>query len=575
MTLTAADILARALRAKAVSATPEFLRVLNLPRKAGAVDVRAVTEWAKASPGAHTLFPIQAEALTEVVKERGLFGPIAVGNGKTLITALAPMALDAKRPLLVTRASLVEKTQREFTAYARLWRIHPGIQIRSYESLGRVNGANTLDLIQPDCLLFDECHRLKNGKAAVTRRVARYLKERPETVVVALSGTIATRGIRDFAHVLVWCLDSRAPVPIPRGEAEEWSDALDDYVTPGARREVGALAYLASPPATTLDETRAAFFQRMATSPGVVASTPGSLGCSLEIHEHRLDHGPEVQAAFNRLRTLGEALDGWAFAEAVEIWAHARQLALGFGYYADPRPSDQWLDARRLWAGHVRKILEHSRTLDTEKQVRDAVIKGTLPGLEAWQGWAKAFAEFRLKQKVRWLSDKALVYCADWAHTHKGIVWTEHRAFAEALSKLAEIPYYGQQGEDTNGLSIENAVAGPCVASIGANSTGRNLQDRWSKCLVASPPTNGQAWQQMLARVHRHGQPKDEVTFDVLISCAEHVYAMKRAREGAHMQSTLIGDPHKLLIADYTPAHVTLGESAAFTPTNGKPDESE
>lgn len=571
--LTAADILGRALKAKAVQATPELARVIGLPRKGAVPNLSAVTDWAKARPGNHALMQVQAEALKELAEQRGLFGPIAVGRGKTLITALAPTVLQSRRPLLVTRASLVDKTRREFAEYAKLWKVHPGIQIRSYEMLGRTNGANTLDLLAPDCLMFDECHRLKNGDAAVTRRVSRYMRAHPETVVVALSGTIAKTGIRDFAHILVWCLDSRAPVPIPRGEVEEWADALDDYVTPGARRDVGALRLLSSPPATDLPSTRRAFFDRLASSPGVVASQPDELGCSLSVTEHVLHHGPTVQAAFNELRTVGKALDGWAFSEAVEIWAHARQLAMGFGYYADPRPAEPWLETRGAWAKYVRTVLSHSRTLDSERQVRDAVIRGALgttAELAMWQAWDKASREFQLKQRVKWLDDATLQFCGKWAHKHKGIVWTEHTAFAEALSAGAGIPYYGQQGLDRHGNSIEVAKGGACVASISANSTGRNLQDRWHQCLVASPPTNGLAWQQMLARVHRIGQPKDEVSFEVVIACAEHVHAMSRAFEGARMQRDLIGDPHKLLLADYNPARVVLGSSPAFTPTNDK-----
>jgi hypothetical protein len=571
--LTGADILARALKAKAVQATPELARVIGLPRKGPLPDMSAVTEWAKARPGPHALMPVQAEALKELAEQRGLFGPIAVGRGKTLITALAPTVVNARRPLLVTRASLVDKTRREFAEYAKLWRVHPGIQIRSYEMLGRANGANTLDLLAPDCLLFDECHRLKNGDAAVTRRVSRYMRANPKTIVVALSGTIAKTGLRDFAHILVWCLDSRAPVPIPRGEVEEWADALDDYVTPGARREVGALVLLSNPPATDLPSTRRAFFDRLSSSPGVVASRPDELGCSLAVTEHALHHGATVQGAFNVLRTVGKALDGWAFSEAVEIWAHARQLAMGFGYYADPRPSEEWLAIRSAWAKYVRGVLSHSRTLDSEKQVRDAVISGRLGGtleLGLWQAWDAASRQFKLTQKVKWLDDTTLQFCAKWAHKHKGIVWTEHTAFAEALATLAGIPYYGQQGLDRHGNSIETSKGGACVASISANSTGRNLQDRWHQCLVASAPTNGLAWQQMLARVHRHGQPRDEVTYEVLIACAEHVHAMQRAFEGARMQRDLIGDPHKLLIADYSQAQVLLGSTPAFTPTNDK-----
>ena len=54
--------------------------------------------------------------------------------------------------------------------------------------LGLVQSAQKLDYIQPDLIIADECHLLKNHKAGRTRRVTRYMREHPETKFVGVSG---------------------------------------------------------------------------------------------------------------------------------------------------------------------------------------------------------------------------------------------------------------------------------------------------------------------------------------------------------------------------------------------------
>ena len=93
----------------------ELDRILALPRRQWADEGFAaeLTKCLKRPGGTMTLLPIQAQALCELIASDGLVAPIRVGGGKTLITLLAPFVVRAKRPLLVTRASLLEKTKRD------------------------------------------------------------------------------------------------------------------------------------------------------------------------------------------------------------------------------------------------------------------------------------------------------------------------------------------------------------------------------------------------------------------------------------------------------------------------------
>ncbi len=131
-----------------VRRTLELERILALPRReptANAELVEGLTAVLKTPQGTQTLREVQALALHDIGVHRGGFLPVGVGEGKTLISLLAPYVLDAKRPLLLLPASLIEKTERERKLLSRHWRIHRDIRLVSYEMLGREQYANELE----------------------------------------------------------------------------------------------------------------------------------------------------------------------------------------------------------------------------------------------------------------------------------------------------------------------------------------------------------------------------------------------------------------------------------------------
>ena len=81
-----------------VAYSPEFSRVSALPRRTWTDEEAQASADALtpvlARPGTdRTLRPLQAIALQELFHCRGLFAPIRVGGGKSLITFLAPTVL--------------------------------------------------------------------------------------------------------------------------------------------------------------------------------------------------------------------------------------------------------------------------------------------------------------------------------------------------------------------------------------------------------------------------------------------------------------------------------------------------
>lgn len=545
----------RSWRRHTIQETSELRRIREMPRRSWTdADLASLAEEMTAAlrtpTGTQKLRPVQALALHDIGTAGGLFGPIRVGGGKTLISLLAPYILDSRAPMLILPASLVSKAHREIVDLSRDWRIPRNIRIISYEMLGRVQAADTFKGYPPDLIVADEAHRLKNKKAGVTRRVVRFMREHPECHFVGISGTIMSRSIRDFAHIIRWTLPKGAPVPMSEGETEEWGDALDEKINPLKRSNPGALLTLCNANDEGEDELQTArrgFQRRLLDTEGVVATNGESVSCSLYLQAIRYEPSAATETNFETLRSRWETPDGWALSEAVAVWRHARELALGLHYIWSPRPPDEWLNARRSWAKFVRETLKYSRSLDTELQVANACRSGALDRQEL-DAWTAVRPSFTPASRALWHDDTALQVCQRWLAEKKGIVWCEHTYFAEELSNRTGLPYYGAGGLTRRGQDIKDAT-GPIIASIAANSTGRNLQ-AWNTNLITSCPSTATILEQLIGRTHRDGQTSDQVEVDILLGCWEHWDGFEKARSAARMAQDMLGQPQKLLIGD-------------------------
>jgi hypothetical protein len=500
--------------------------------------------------------PIQEQALKEILAARGGLIPIAVGGGKTLVSLLAPTILGNPRSVLLLPANLVEKTESDRSILrGQGWDVSMSIQIHSYESLGRIAKQGALEFFGPELIIADEVHKLKRLKAAVTRRVRRYMQAHPETMFIGLSGTILEKALEQFAHLLIWALKENAPVPIRPDILREWGEALDPKVDDFKRRDPGAILEL-KPGAQTGAE---AFQDRLRSTVGIVFSgEEQDYKGSLSIQRITYKHSEITDANFKKLRDDALTPDGWALTEAVDIWRVARQLAIGLHYIWDPRPPDPWFIARKGWAKFAREVLSRSRTLDSELAVVHAVDAGELDDMGLLAAWRAAAPTFEIHVKDVWHDDTALNVAKDWIHSTEepGIVWCEHGFFARELSRIAKVDYFGAQGLNKAKERIDDASRSgygkTCIASVKANATGRNLQ-AWSRALVTAPVPDPGLWEQLLGREHRAGQLADSVSVDVFFACREHANAFDKALETAHANFQMNGQSNKLLLADILP----------------------
>jgi len=257
---------------------------------------------------------------------------------------------------------------------------------------------------------------------------------------------------------------------------------------------------------------------------------------------------------WERFRDEWELPDGQMMTDALELSRHARELALGFYYRWTQQPPEAWREARKAWSKFVRSTLKHSHHMDTELQVVHGIKTKSFP---AWADGEATLTLWRAEQpkfvpvtEPCWISDLAARYCQRWLRDNPtGIVWTEQESFGGYVSRLARVPFYGEQGKTAQGQRIEDHSPGtPFVASMAANGTGRNLQG-WDRNLITAPPFTGAKLEQLLGRTHRQGQNSAEVRVEFMLNCWEHVNTFwKTVRDCEYTEATT-GIPQKISMA--------------------------
>lgn len=577
----------------AVEISPDFERIRRLPTReiseergwqlSRELSPMLLSEEGKRHPvWSKGLNWLQALAIDEAVQQDGAYLQLPVGSGKTLLTWLFAYIFDARRPVLVVPESLIEKTHIEFQDYARFWK-RPANRpkVIGLKALTQEKNVNMLrDRYRADLYLLDEVDMLKNQDSSMVKRLARDISDR-DVRTIAMTGTGGRFSIKDITHMLCWALKEGAPVPLDAEETEWWADALDERkkFTFGAgskrRTEPGVLLDLIEfdaaeedPDNDLEDETqlaRAIFRKRLTYTPGVIISDTDSCKQPLSIELAPAPYDRAIEQAFKLFRSKGETPQGDVITDAIEAWMI--EDALGCGHcprWVDP-PPDWWADARRDYFKLCQKVIRQTAWSDNPKDTPNAV-KRAFPKHPAVQEWFAVKDEWEGERETHWHSSSVLEWAARWADRNHGIIWTKSIAFGDALSRLTGLAFYGAEGRDRKGRSVErDGGADPIICSVASNSRGRNLQDRWSNNLLVGGVQSARANEQLLGRTHRYGQT-EAVRALILLTSGGSMYSFKRALQEARFVYQTQGHRQKLLRAQKKLCELPRGESRWSAP---------
>jgi hypothetical protein len=551
----------------------EFDRIFTLPYRK--LDVNADLNGELQRPGATLkLWPVQSVALQEARESNGLFGAIGVGHGKSLIAALLPTVMDSKRAVILTEPQLVPQVVNlELPKYAEHFNVRrSSIQVISYSTLSVVKGASLLDDICPDLIVADEAHNLRCRDSVRTKRFLRFFAQHPGTRFCCLSGTIASKSILDYEHLIRLALGRGSPLPNEMDELLVWAAALDPGDSPAPAGELIRLC-------KTGESVRSGFRRRLIGTKGVVATKRAALGTSLRLVGRHPVIPPDVQEALDDLRATWTRPDGEEIADALRFSAVARQMASGFYYrwdWPDNVADDEWLEARKLWNRELRQILKLSRPgMDSPMLVARAASLGNITPL-SWGRWARVKDRWRIKEDVKprlptveapgiigiqhvWISDFLVRDVTDWVRQNSpALVWYTDRCVGARIKILADLPAYGAGLSGTAGLlaELKGKRARTVVLSQQAHGTGKNLQGAqgghpgWSTQIFTSVASDATEWEQVLGRTHRPGQQADTVIAAVYRHTPELRAAFDTAVERAKFVQETKGQRMKLCFAD-------------------------
>jgi hypothetical protein len=519
----------------------------------------------------------QAAMLLEASENGGLFSMSAVGVGKTVVAPLFGRVMGLSRVVLLVPATLrheiagrvIPKLRKEIDF------IPPAVV--AYSQLQSARFDSILEELQPQLIVADEAHYLKNKNAARTKRFLRYLDSHPDCQLVAMSGTMARRSIRDFWEIIKRThKGERAPITRQWKEAEDWARALDPGVRPEERIAPGALMELTRPG----EDAREGFSRRLLETEGVVGGGVADCPAALTFRPLPLAVPASIQNALEDLRLKWELPSGELVVDALDFYRKARELAQGF-YYIWVWPNGivdrEWLDARKQWRSAVAGVTKLNRPhLDSELLVRNAAEReenGDYEGnatplpkaqakavVAAWLAWKKVKDRPEPPVEPVWLNDFIARAAVAWspkdAEGEKtfGLVWYDSRAVVTKIKELDPTGFFVEAGEGEVLACFDPSYGGDLPKQgkayvTSAYATGKNLQ-RLTHSLDLCPSPSGAAWEQKIGRMHRPGQEADEVVMEYFAHTEELQNALQTAVEQAEFLQKLMG-PQKILLGDW------------------------
>lgn len=381
------------------------------------------------------LFPIQANALHAYQMYDGLFGPIGVGWGKTLLTlmianhaykqGIEKMVLFVP-PELALSQLIPHDIPDARTKVEISYPIHilagrninqrrslassgkKGLYIMPYSLLSTKDTHENIEDIAPQLVIGDEAHRL-SGRAARARRAMDYVEaNHPHCVFV--SGTITAKSVMDYYRLIRSALGQNNPLPNAKALAQEWGVVIDagavnwssESDEPQERRGPGSLLPLVSWAqrnfrdqefSESVEGFRAAYRQRLVTCPGVCASGATEIGTSLVIANRPVPSPPSVEGWDELKRLVNKIEDMWLtpnddeIDHAIHKWKWLNELSAGFYNQLVWPTIDSLAQRRNISDDEAAEILDkalehHEAGQEYAKLLRDWIERHAKPMLD-------------------------------------------------------------------------------------------------------------------------------------------------------------------------------------------------
>ncbi len=294
-----------------------------------------------AAPADFEFRDIQIDGAYTFEQHGGLLGPIGVGFGKSALSVLCALIGLRKRGhrravILVPPEVYDQLTIKDLPWMRRrlamdgtaFWVVQgtakkrmemaqqpgSGAFIYSYSSLSTQTGYDELAAISPTLFILDEAQCVASHKSARTKRLLGFMNQIDQMLkegklgpdvacrrveVVAMSGTITKKSVRDYAYLARRCLHDLAPIPLREQAIDAFCRAVDAEVEGTGQTDLdrarmqqlvewsqahGHNPYAAfTVPPTAQEATREAFRYRLCSAHGVVSTSDASVGCSLII----------------------------------------------------------------------------------------------------------------------------------------------------------------------------------------------------------------------------------------------------------------------------------------------------
>lgn len=539
------------------------------------------------------LRPVQAWALYELGLKRGLLGAIGVGHGKTVIDLLAPLALPGcRKAVLLVPPGLVKQLISEYELLRQHFRVPglvshyakesytarlpnvPTLHIYPYSLLSRPDATEWFSDMEPDFIIADECHKLKNFETATTTRFMRYFtsdKGRAKDVRFAgWTGSLTDSDIKDYAHLATVALRADTPLPLNQQVLDEWSQAISAKGKDFVMRPPGALLKMCEPG----EHIRDGFRRRLTETPGIVTTQSASVDVNMRILEKKPDVEipPVIEEMLAKLRKTWQRPDGEELTDGLAVSRCAHELAAGlYNRWEFPRGEPvelitKWLEIRKMWNKAVRsKLGRREAHMDSPYHAEAAAMRAwgdmkpdprkpewKTPLWPMWRDIKEQVKPVTVPQRVH---NYLVLDAIKWADANLGILWYAINDFGDWVTQESDrrIPKHGGGPKALDALLKERGDR-PIACSIKAHGTGRDgLQRLYCNQLVAQPSSTAQDWEQLLGRLHRQGQKREVTTLFYRHTPELASFTDQSIRRAQYVQGTL-GSQQKIITYKMAPS---------------------